>query len=79
MEKKVKIYTTPTCPWCFKAKDFFKENNVEFQELNVAEDQTAAQEMIKKSGQTGVPVIEIGNEVLVGFDVDRIKKALDLK
>ena len=65
---EVKIYTTPTCTWCIKAKKFFKENKVKYKELNVASDTKARKEMIDKSGQMGVPVIEIGKDIIVGFD-----------
>lgn len=74
----VKIYTTPTCPWCHKTKEFFKENHVKYEEIDVAGNQKAAQEMIKKSGQMGVPVIDIDGEIMVGYDVDKLKKALKL-
>ena len=74
----VTIYTTTTCPWCRKTKEFFSKNKVKYREINVAEDQEAAQEMIKKSGQTGVPVSVIDGEVIVGFDEPRLRKALKL-
>ncbi|MGC8812153.1 MAG: glutaredoxin family protein [Candidatus Aenigmatarchaeota archaeon] len=77
--KKVKIYTTPTCPYCEMAKTFFRENNVEFEEIDVSSDREAAMEMIEKSGQMGVPVIEIDDKIIVGFDVNAIKKALEGK
>ena len=75
---KVTVYSTPTCPWCHKAKDFLKENNVPFQDVNVAANQKAAEEMIEKSGQMGVPVIDIDGTVIVGFDKNAIKKALKI-
>ena len=75
----VKIYTTTSCPWCHKAKKFLKDHKVAFKEINVGENQKAAQEMIKKSGQTGVPVLDINGEIMVGFDKTKIKKALKLK
>ena len=75
---KVTIYSTPTCPWCHKAKDFLKENDVPFQDINVAANQKAAEEMIEKSGQMGVPVIDIDGQVIVGFDKNAIKKALKI-
>lgn len=74
----VVIYSTPTCPFCIMAKNFFKKHNVAYTEKNVAADQEAAQEMIKKSGQMGVPVIEIGEEIIVGFDEQKIKKILEI-
>ncbi|HIG98576.1 TPA: glutaredoxin family protein [Candidatus Woesearchaeota archaeon] len=75
---KVTVYSTPTCPWCYKAKEFFKENNVPFEEVNVVADREAAQRMVEKSGQMGVPVIEIDDKVIVGFDKNAIKKALKI-
>ena len=75
---KVTVYSTPTCPWCHKAKDFLKENDVPFQDINVAANQKAAEEMIEKSGQMGVPVIDIDGQVIVGFDKNAIKKALKI-
>ena len=75
----VKIYTTPTCPWCHKTKEFLKENEIEFEEINVAGNKEAADEMIKKSGQMGVPVLDIDGEIMVGYDIVKIKKALGLK
>ena len=76
---KVKVYSTPTCPWCHKAKEFLEENKIEFEDINVAEDQEAASEMIEKSGQRGVPVIEIDGEIIVGFNPEAIKKALKME
>jgi glutaredoxin-like YruB-family protein len=74
----VKIYTTPTCPWCKKTKEFFKENNIEYEEIDVANNQASAKEMIEKSGQMGVPVVDIDEEIIVGYDIERLKKALKL-
>lgn len=72
----VKVYSTPSCPWCAKVKEYLKENKIAFKTIDVAADQKAAQEMIKKSGQTGVPVVEINGEIIVGFDKTAIEKAL---
>ena len=74
----VTVYSTPSCPWCHKAKEFLAENDVDFKDVNVAADQSAAHEMIKKSGQMGVPVLDINGEVVVGFDMSRIKDLLNL-
>ena len=74
----VTIYSTPTCAYCKMAKEFFKENKIEFKEINVAEDSMAAQEMIRKSGQSGVPVIEANGNIIIGFDKPALKKALGL-
>lgn len=78
MEKSVKVYSTPTCPWCLRAKQFLKDNNIAFKDVDVASDQVAAQEMIQKSGQMGVPVLEIDGEIIVGFDKGKIAAALGL-
>jgi glutaredoxin-like YruB-family protein len=73
---KVKVYSTPTCPWCHKAKEYFEEKGVEFEDIDVSSDQKAADEMIEKSGQMGVPVIEIDGQIIIGFDQAAINKAL---
>ena len=73
----VKVYSTNTCPWCVKAKNYLKSVGVEFEELNVQEDMTARDEMINKSKQMGVPVIDINGTVIVGFDKNAIDKALN--
>lgn len=78
MDKQVKIYSTPTCPWCIRTKQFLKENNITFQDLDVSGNQTLTDEMVKKSGQMGVPVLDIEGEIIVGFDKERIKTALGL-
>jgi glutaredoxin-like YruB-family protein len=77
--KKVKVYSTPTCPWCHKAKEFLKEHKVDFEDIDVASNHDAAHEMIEKSGQTGVPVIEIDGEIVVGFDRARLSELLGIK
>ena len=75
---KVTVYSTPTCPWCHKEKDFLKENNIPFQDVNVAADHKAAQDMIERSGQMGVPVTDIDGTIIVGFDKNALKKALKI-
>ncbi|MBD3204218.1 NrdH-redoxin [Candidatus Woesearchaeota archaeon] len=74
---KVNVYSTPTCPWCKKIKDYLKEKDVDFIEHNVAEDTKAREEMVEKSGQLGVPVVDIDGTVIVGFDKDKIDKSLE--
>jgi len=79
----VKVYSTPTCPWCARTKEFLKEKKVEFEDINVAEDEKARDHMIEKSGQMGVPVIEISKEggdptFIVGFDRAALAEALGL-
>lgn len=76
--KTVNIYSTPTCVYCNMAKSFFKANNVAYNEFNVAADMERRKEMIEKSDQMGVPVIDIGGEIIVGFDEGKIKAALSL-
>lgn len=78
MGKNVIIYSTPTCPWCARAKQFLKENNITFQDFDVSSDQHAASEMIRKSGQMGVPVLDIDGEIILGFDKEKIKVALGI-
>lgn len=75
----LKIYTTPTCPWCKKTKEFLKANKISYTEKNVATDMKAQQEMMKKSGQMGVPVLDIHGKIIVGFDPKGILKAVGKK
>lgn len=78
MDKSVKIYSTSTCPWCIRAKQFLTENNISFENFDVSSDNAKAEEMIQKSGQMGVPVLDIDGEIIVGFDKERIKQALGI-
>lgn len=75
---KVKVYSTPTCPWCKKAKDFLVENKIEFEDIDVSSDQKASEEMVEKSGQMGVPVLDIDGTIIVGFDQEKIKETLKI-
>ncbi len=75
---KIIIYSTPTCPYCHLEKEFLRENKIAYTEINVAEDTQSAQQMIMKSGQSGVPVTEIDGKIIVGFDKPALKKALNL-
>jgi len=75
---KVTIYTTPTCVYCKMTKDFFKENNVAYEEKDVSVDAAARDEMVAKSNQMGVPVIDIDGELTIGFDKERILKLLNI-
>ena len=74
----IKVYSTPTCPYCIRLKQFLTENNILFENFDVSTDQVKAEEMVKKSGQMGVPVLDIEGEIIVGFDKERIKQALGL-
>ena len=84
---KVTVYSTPTCPFCTKAKEYLKENNIEFKAIDVAEDEEARNEMIEKSGQMSVPVIIVEKgegekkteQILVGFDLDELEPALGIE
>ncbi|MBP9749364.1 MAG: glutathione S-transferase N-terminal domain-containing protein [Candidatus Pacebacteria bacterium] len=78
MDKQVVIYSTPTCHFCHMAKDYLKEKGVLFTEHDVASDLDKRQEMMEKSGQMGVPVIMIGDQMLIGFDKPRIDQLLGL-
>ena len=73
---KVKVYSTKTCPWCHKVKDLLKEKGIKYEDIDVEADQKAANEMVEKSGQMGVPVTDINGKVIVGFDKEAIEKAL---
>lgn len=72
------VYSTPTCTWCHKAKDYLRDHQIEFKEVNVAEDYTAAMEMVQKSGQRGVPVLDINGTIIVGFNQPAIDRTLGL-
>jgi len=76
--KTVKIYSTPTCHFCNMAKEYFKENNVAFENINVAADTNARAEMMEISGQLGVPVIVIGNDLIIGFNKPKVAQLLGL-
>jgi len=74
----VKVYTTPSCPYCFTLKEFFKERNVTFEDIDVSQDEKARDYIIKKTGKIEVPVIEIDSEVIAGFDKEKIVKLLNI-
>ncbi|MDP2934454.1 MAG: glutaredoxin domain-containing protein [bacterium] len=74
----IKVYSTPTCPYCVTLKNFLKENNIQFEDIDVSQNEVAAKDMIDRSGQMGVPVIDINGEMVVGFDQERIKKLLKI-
>lgn len=76
--KHVSIYSTPSCTYCKMAKDFFKEKGILYEEFDVASDSAKRSEMIAKSGQLGVPVIDVEGSVLVGFNKEALSKALGI-
>ena len=82
MVTKVTVYSTPTCPWCDKVKEFLTENKIKYTNIDVSEDTAKAQEMVRKSGQMGVPVTIISKDgketIIIGFDKDKIAKTLRL-
>lgn len=73
---EVRLYSTPTCPYCRMAKDFLEKEGVSFTVVDVSQDEKAAREMVERSGQMGVPVMEVGNTIIVGFDRGAYHKAL---
>ena len=79
MDKKVVIYSTPTCMYCRAAKEFFKENNIAYDDFDVASLADKREEMIQKSGQMSVPVIFIGSEMVIGFDKEKLSKLLGIQ
>ncbi len=75
---RVLVFTTPSCPWCLKAKSYLRQRQVPFREVDVARDQAAARDLVRRTGQMGVPVIEIDGQPIVGFDRPRIDRLLGL-
>lgn len=79
MAKSVKIYSTPTCMYCKMAKDFFQKSGIAYEEVDVVDDMDARKEMVEKSHQLGVPVIDVDGEIFVGFNRSELAKALGIK
>jgi len=79
MKEKIKIYSTPTCSACYVLKMFLKEHNIDFQEIDVSQDEKAREEIIERSGKIEVPIIEIDDEIVVGFDKKEICRLLNIK
>ena len=77
--KKVLIYSTPTCPYCVKAKEYLDFHNIEFEDIDVSTSQNKMQEMLDKSGQMSVPVLDLDGKIVVGFNKDEIDKILNIK
>jgi glutaredoxin-like YruB-family protein len=74
----VKVYSTPTCPYCFTLKEFLKEKEIDFEDIDVSKNEAILQEMVQKSGQMAVPVVEIDGQIVVGFDKEKISKLLNI-
>ncbi|MDY6801051.1 MAG: glutaredoxin domain-containing protein [Bacteroidota bacterium] len=77
--KRVVVYSTPTCPHCNTLKNYLKEQKVQFRDIDVSRDQKMAQEMVKRSGQQGVPQIDINGHLIVGFNKPKIDELLEIK
>jgi len=77
--KKVRVFSTPGCPYCYTLKEFLKEHGIEFEDIDVSTNGEAAKEMIEKSGQMGVPVVEIDGQIVIGFDKEKICQLLNIK
>jgi glutaredoxin 3 len=75
----VKLYSTNWCTYCKLVRDFFRENKVKFKDVNVQRNQKAAQEMEKKTGQSGIPVIDINGAIIIGFDIEKLRKCLKIE
>jgi glutaredoxin 3 len=75
---RVIMFSTPTCTYCRKAKQYFRQKQVPFRDVDVSKDQSAARDMVRRSGQQGVPQIQIGNQVIIGFDRPKIDRLLGL-
>jgi len=76
---KVTIYSTPTCAYCIMAKEWFKENNIEYEEFDISQNEVKRNELVEKTGQMGVPVIEVGDETIIGFDKAKLSELLNIK
>lgn len=77
MAKKIKIYTTPICPQCERAKDFFKKKDLKYETVDLSKNEKTAEKVFEKAGKKIAPIIEIGNEMIVGFNRSKIEKALE--
>lgn len=78
-QPRVIIFTTPTCGYCRMAKQYLRRNKIRFRDVDVSRDQAAARDLVRRSGQMGVPVLDIGGRIIVGFDKPQINQLLDIK
>ncbi len=76
---QIKVYSTPSCPYCYTVKAFLDEKGFDYEDINVAEDERAREEMVQKTGQMGVPVVEIDGQIVIGFDKERISQILNIE
>lgn len=76
---RIRVFSAPACPWCNRVKEFLRGNNIEFEDIDASQNREAAIEMIKKSGQTGVPVVEIDGKIVIGFNEPELRKTLNIK
>lgn len=77
-QPRVIIFTTPTCSYCNMAKQYFRRNKIRFRDVDISRDPAAARDVVRRSGQMGVPVIDIGGKIIVGFDKPKINQLLGL-
>lgn len=75
----VKVYSTSACPYCVTLKQFLKEYNIKFEDIDVSKDKSALDEMVNKSGQMGVPVVDIDGQIVIGFDKEKICELLNIQ
>ena len=78
-QPRVRVFSSASCPYCFTLMEFLKENNIEFEEIDVSKDKKARDEMIKKTGRLEAPILEIDGQIVVGFDKEKIVKLLNIK
>ncbi len=79
LSRRVIVFSTPTCSFCNSAKQYFRQKGIKFSDVDVSRDAAAARDMVRRSGQMGVPVIDIGGKIVVGFDRPKINKYLGIK
>jgi glutaredoxin 3 len=78
-KNRVIVFSTPTCSYCNMAKQYFRRNKIRFKDVDVSRDEAAARDLVRRTGQMGVPVIDINGKLIVGFDKPQINQLLDIK
>jgi glutaredoxin 3 len=78
-KNRVIVFSTPTCSYCNMAKQYFRRNKIRFKDVDVSRDEAAARDLVRRTGQMGVPVIDINGKLIVGFDKPQINRLLDIK